>query len=63
MFRKEKKEDKEFTREEIRDILAGVKELSEEELAKVFGGKGGDDRETFTLDPQEISNDIWGSKF
>ena len=63
-FNKEKQENTEFTREELQDILTGVKELSMDDLAKVFGGvHAGDEREEYTLDEAEIEKDIFGSKF
>ena len=62
MFKKEKDGMKEFTKEELHDILAGVKELSTEELASVVGGDG-DDREYFTMDPAEINTSIFGTRF
>lgn len=64
MFKKNSQEKTEFTREELQDILTGVKELSMEDLALVFGGTGlGDEREEYTLDNAEIEKDIFGSKF
>ena len=63
-FQKEASENSEFTREELQDILTGVKELSMDDLAKVFGGvHAGDEREEYTLDETEIEKDIFGSKF
>ena len=62
MFKKEKDGMKEFTKEELHDILASVKELSTEELESVVGGDG-DDREYFTMDPTEINTSIFGTKF
>ena len=62
MFKKEKDGMKEFSKEELNDILAGVKELSTEELESVVGGYG-DDREFFTMDPAEINTSIFGTKF
>ena len=61
MFQKDESEKKEFTREELQDILTGVKQLSTEDLAMVWGG--GDDRVEYTLDAGEIERDIFGSKF
>ena len=61
MFQKDESEKKEFTREELQDILTGVKQLSKEDLAMVWGG--GDDRVEYTLDAGEIERDIFGSKF
>ena len=60
-----KKEDgmKEYTKEELNDILKSVKELSEEEQKSVVGGAAGDDREFFTMDPEEINTSIFGTKF
>lgn len=64
MFKKNSQEKTEFTREELQDILTGVKELSMDDLAKVFGGvHAGDEREEYTLDEAEIEKDIFGSKF
>ncbi len=63
MFKKEKDGMKEFTKEELQDILAGVKELSKEELELVAGGACGDDRESFTMDPAEINTSIFGTRF
>ena len=65
MFNKKRKqENSEFSREELQDILTGVKELSMDDLAKVFGGvHAGDEREEYTLDEAEIEKDIFGSKF
>ena len=62
MFDKGNQEKTEFTREELQDILTGVKNLSADDLAKVFGGAG-DEREEYTLDKKEIERDIFGSKF
>ena len=62
MFKKEKDGMKEFTKEELQDILKGVKELSVEELEFVSGGYG-DDREFFTMDPAEINTSIFGTRF
>ena len=65
-FNKKNQENSEFTREELQDILTGVKELSMDDLAKVFGGRvplAGDEREEYTLDADEIERDIFGSKF
>lgn len=61
MKKKEKKQQAEFTREELQNILAGVKKFTEEELSMVFGGFG-DDREEYTLDEAEINKDIFGTK-
>ena len=64
MTKKENKEQTVFTRETLQDILAGVKQLTEDDLSKVFGGSGlGDDREEYTLDEAEIEKDIFGTKF
>ena len=67
MFNKKKNlGNSEFSREELQDILTGVKELSMDDLAKVFGGRvpiAGDEREEYTLDEKEIYDDIFGSKF
>lgn len=62
MLKKAKKEKTELTREELQDILAGVKKLTSEELSMVFGGFG-DDRKEYTLDKAEIAKDIFGTKF
>ena len=61
-FNKKNQENSEFTREELQDILTGVKELSMDDLAKVFGGRvpiAGDEREEYTLDEKEIYDDIY----
>ena len=68
MFYKKNKENSEFSHEDLQNILTGVKELSMDDLAKVFGGLGGgggggDEREEYTLDEAEIEKDIFGSKF
>ena len=63
MFEKENQGNTEFTREELQDILTGVKELSMDDLAKIFGRGAGDEREEYTLDADEIERDIFGSKF
>ena len=63
MFKKKDQENSEFSYEELQSILTGAKELSEEDLAKVFGGGAGDEREEYTLDEKEIYDDIFGSKF
>ena len=66
MFYKKNKENSEFSHEDLQNILTGVKELSMDDLAKVFGGMGhggGDEREEYTLDEAEIEKDIFGSKF
>ena len=66
MFKKKKQEESEFSHEDLQDILTGVKELSMDDLAQVFGGMGsggGDEREEYTLDEKEIYDDIFGSKF
>ena len=65
MFKKEKGHIKEYTKEELQDILAGVKKLSMEELASVVGGapEGGDDRESYSMDMNEINRSIFGAKF
>ena len=64
MFKKEKDGMKEFTKEELQDILKDVRELSMEELESVVGGVGseGDDREFFTMDPAEINTSIFGTR-
>ena len=62
MFEKENQGNTKFTREELQDILTGVKNLSVDDLAKVFAGAG-DEREEYTLDEKEIYDDIFGSKF
>ena len=65
-FNKKNQDNSEFTREELQDILTGVRELSMDDLTKVFGGKGGgggDEREEYTLDADEIEKDIFGSRF
>ena len=63
MFKKEKDSMKEFSKEELQNTLARVKELSEEELESVVGGFYGDDREFFTMDPAEINTSIFGTRF
>lgn len=62
MFKRKNGKEEELAREKLQEVLAGAKKLSEEELAVIFGGSG-DDRETVTSDPEEIYNDIWGSRF
>ena len=63
-FNKKNQENSDYTREELQDILTGVKELSLDDLAKVFGGvHAGDEREEYTLDEAEIEKDIFGSRF
>ena len=64
-FQKDASGNSEFTREELQDILTGVKDLSVDDLAKVFGGVSGrgDEREEYTLDEKEIHDDIFGSGF
>ena len=63
MTKEGKKEHAEFTRKDLQDILTGVKELSMDDLAKVFGGvHAGDEREEYTLDEAEINKDIFGTK-
>ena len=62
MFKKEKDGMKEFSKEELQNTLARVKELSEEELESVAGGYG-DDREFFTMNLAEINTSIFGTRF
>ena len=63
-FQKDLAENPEFTREELKSILAGLHELSDDDLEKVCGGvHAGDEREEYTLDEKESHDDIWGSKF
>lgn len=63
MAKKEKKQQAEFSLEELQNVLAGVKKFTDEELSMVFGGVLGDDREEYTLDEAEIKKDIFGTKF
>ena len=63
-FQQDLAENPEFTREELKSILAGLHELSDDDLEKVCGGvHPGDEREEYTLDETEIEKDIFGSKF
>ena len=62
MFKKEKDGMKEFSKEELQNVLARVKDLSEEDLESVAGGYG-DDREYFTMDQAEINASIFGTRF
>ena len=62
MFKKEKDGMEEFSKEELQEILMGVRELSTEELESIVGGDG-DDREFFTMDPAEINTSIFGTRF
>ena len=64
MIKKVDQENTDFTREELQDILASVKELSMDDLANVFGSiQAGDEREEYTLDETVINKDIFGTKF
>lgn len=63
LTKKSKEQRAEFSREELQNVLAGVKKFTDEELSSVFGGVLGDDREEYTLDEAEIKKDIFGSKF
>ena len=77
MSKEEQQKRREFSQKELQDVLEGVKELSKEDLDKIFGGVSsqyhldpktgkyvqyGDERETFTRDAKEIERDIFGSK-
>ena len=64
MTKEEKQERISYTREELLDVLQGVRELTDEELSSVFSGVlSGDHRKEFTLDAKEIETDIFGSKY
>ena len=57
MIKKVDQENTDFTREELQDILASVKELSMDDLANVFGSiQAGDEREEYTLDETVTEN-------
>ena len=65
---------KEFSRQELQDMLDGVKTLSMEELSEVFGGRQwaidpltgnavtGDDRKHVTHNQRIIEESIFGSR-
>ena len=60
--------EKEKTDEEIREKLAEAVELSDELLEKVAGGRtddkhGGDTREVYSLNEEDINRSIFGELF
>ena len=59
--------EKEKTDDEIREELSEAVELSDEDLAKIAGGciyyGGGDTREVYSLNEEDINRSIFGDLF
>lgn len=52
------KNDKEKLDEEIKNELEKIRKLSAEDLEEVFGG--GDTREEYSMNPEDINRSIYG---
>ena len=60
------KKDKESLDAEIRAELEKIRNLSEEELAQIYGGVEiilGDTREEYSTEPEDINRSIYGALY
>lgn len=59
------KNDKEKLDEKIKNELEKIRELSKEDLEKIYGGMGGggDTREEFSMNPEDINRSIYGELY
>ena len=53
----------ELTKDDEEEIDEYSRLLTLDELEKIFGGSGGDERETFSTNQDYINKQIFGSKF